>query len=98
MPDVRNVRSRKLIASADEWQANAVKVKRCDGENIRELLVTLANLFNPATKPSDAVRILTSERILSSPKFWEEDAVPGQTLPGDYVTTVINKSVNKPKR
>jgi hypothetical protein len=94
---LRQLVDRKLIASADYWQANAVKGKRCDGEKVGELLVTLATLFKSAKNPGEAVRILAAERILSSPEFWEEHAVPGQNLPGDYVATVIHKSVSKAK-
>ena len=46
----------------------------------------------------EAVRILAEQRVLSSPEFWEEHATSGKTLPGDYVATVINKSVSKSKR
>ena len=57
----------------------------------------LASVSKPVKDHIEAANVLSAEKVLGSPEFWEEHAVPGQTCPGEYVATLIQNFTTKSK-
>lgn len=95
--DVKSLVERKIISGADYWLANARKGANCDGKQVGLMLVNMAYAFEPANSLDEALRILVAHKILSSPAYWQERALPNRKCSGDNVRSVIRNFVRLSK-
>lgn len=95
--DVKSLIDREIIRDADYWLANARKGANCGGEQIGLMLMKMAQSFEPANTLDEALRILVAHKILSSPTYWQERAVPGSQCSGDNARSVIRNFVRLSK-
>jgi hypothetical protein len=95
--DVQTLVTKKLIADADYWLANAQKGRNCDGAQVEALLLGMARTFDPAATRADALRILAARKVFASPAYWEEHARADRKCAGENVRAVIRNFVRAAK-
>ncbi len=93
--DLDKLVERKIVDLPEYWHANATKGRDCDGERVAAMLVKMAATFTPASTRPDAIRVLAANKVIASPAFWEERAVPGGKCTGYNVRVLIRNFVRK---
>ncbi|MDZ4290168.1 MAG: FAD-dependent oxidoreductase [Prosthecobacter sp.] len=87
--DMNLLVDRKIVDSADYWLANARKGGLCDGSRVQSMLVNMASAFEPAADLTKALQVLNARKVVSSPAFWSERAIPDRKFSGENVRLII---------
>ncbi len=95
--DLRVLVDRHIVDSSEYWLANAAKGRECDGGRVESLVIKMASSIAPATTGADAIRILAANKIIASPDFWQQRALPGAKCSGYNVRVLIRNFVRKTK-
>jgi hypothetical protein len=95
--DLRVLVDRHIVDSSEYWLTNAAKGRECDGARVESLVIKMATTIAPAATSSDAIRILAANKIIASPAFWEQRALPGAKCSGYNVRVLIHNFVRKTK-
>ncbi len=85
-----------------DWsKKNCPSILRADnGQGWREFVSSVQPWMNQE-EPSElvaALRVLVGEGIISSPDYWEKNAVKGKTVQGEYAAALIIKAAEKLRR
>lgn len=91
--DVKALVDKKIITGGDYWLANAQKGRNCDGKQVEALLIRMASHLEPAATLTDALRILTTRKVLASAAYWQERATTDRKCSGDNVGAIIRNFV-----
>lgn len=89
--DLRVLIRHGLLTNFDYWIKHAIEDSACDGKNVGSLLQKTARKLQPQRTETDAFVVCVEEGILSSPDYWQKQAVEGKTCAGNNVQTVIRR-------
>ena len=88
--DVKKLVTLQIVANADYWLQNAQKGRNCAGDQVRGLLMSMARHFDSSARTfEEAVNVLHTRKVFSSPDYWSEHASPGRQCGGDNVRAVL---------
>ncbi|MBX7209117.1 MAG: FAD-dependent oxidoreductase [Verrucomicrobiaceae bacterium] len=90
--DVEALAERHVLNDPEYWIANATPDGKCDGGKVADLLIKVASLIKPASGISQALALLTQQRVIGSPDYWQKNAVPGGVCVGKNVAIVLSRS------
>lgn len=90
--DVEALAERHVLNDPEYWIANATPEGKCDGAKVADLLIKVASLIKPASDLSQALAMLTQQRVIGSPDYWQKSAVPGGVCIGKNVAIVLSRS------
>ncbi len=89
--DVAALSERHVLSEPDYWLANATPEGKCDGGKVAVLQVELVKIFTPVTSTEAAIEELIKRRIISSPDYWQKNAVAGGVCVGKNVAVVLGR-------
>lgn len=89
--DLIALAEKHIIDSPDYWRANAIEEGKCDGAKVAAVLIKIAGLFKPVSTLDEALPVLVQHRVLSSPDYWQKNAVTGGVCVGKNVAIVLNR-------
>jgi hypothetical protein len=88
--DLKLLVERKIIDSADGWDAALVEGGRSKGDDVAVMLLKMAKSLDPQTSDvAGAIGVLKQRGVLNSTEFWEQNAARGKVCPGESVRTVV---------
>jgi hypothetical protein len=97
--DVKKLVELRIVDSAAYWLQHAQKGKNCGGGQVRDLLQKMAGHLDASAKTFDeAVSVLQSRKVFSSPAYWVEHATADRQCSGDNVRAVIRNFVRTTAR
>jgi hypothetical protein len=91
LSDLKRLDGRQLVAEPGYWREHLVGGGKCDGAKVAGLLVELTKVFGPVTSPAEALTVLAQRHIISSPDYWQKNAVPGGECVAANVAIVLNR-------
>ncbi len=80
-----------LLTDPDYWREHATAEGKCDGSKVATMLVEVARVFQAVTTRDEAIDVLAQHAVIGSPEAWRKGAVPGGTMGGANVATVLNR-------
>lgn len=89
--DLEALAEKHIIDSPDYWRENATENGKCDGAKVVALLIKIAGVFKPVSTLDEALQVLTRQRVLGSPDYWQKTAVPGGLCVGKNVAIVLSR-------
>lgn len=89
--DLEALAEKGIIESTDYWRQNAIEDGKCDGAKVAALLIKIAGIFKPVSTLDEALQVLTQQRVLGSPDYWQKTAVPGGVCVGKNVAIVLSR-------
>lgn len=89
--DLEALAEHHIIDSPAYWRSNAIEEGKCDGAKVASLLIKIASIFRPVSTLDEALPVLVQHRVLSSPDYWQKNAVPGGLCLGKNVAIVLNR-------
>ncbi len=78
----------KVVSATDYWRTNAVEGRWCDGTRVADLLLKMAQVFEPVRAMPPALAALEQKRIIWN-DYWARHAVAGGQCEGRYVANLI---------
>lgn len=90
--DVEALAERHILDDPAYWIANATPDGKCDGAKVAGMLIKVASLTRPAADISQALTVLTQQRVIGTPDYWQKSAVPGGVCVGKNVAIVLSRA------
>jgi hypothetical protein len=87
--DLQLLFDRQVFTDLNYWKSNAVAGGHCEGARVAELMMKGAQQIAPANTAEEAIAVFQRERILTSPTYWRENAVPGGFCSGTHVARIV---------
>jgi hypothetical protein len=92
--DVEALVKLKVTDAGAYWLENALKGRNCDGPRVEALLRAMARAFDPGVQTTEqALQVLVTKKVLSSPDYWRERATADRRCSGDNVRAIIRNFV-----
>jgi hypothetical protein len=97
--DVKKLVDLRIVDSAAYWLQHAQKGKNCSGAQVRDLLQKMAGHLDASAKSfNEALSVLQSRKVFSSPAYWVEHATADRQCSGNNVRAVIRNFVRATAR
>ncbi len=87
--DIALLARMNVLTSTNHWLSNAVAGRQCDGAKVRDVLLNLARVFEPASGLPEALQVLERKKIIWN-DYWSNNAVAGKNCRGEYVANLFH--------